>query len=209
MNNTHHLRSPDLYWLKYGRSAVGMRNDEYHNLGRNRIRFWDSIATRINQDHNTSFNGYKCKEKFMNLVRDYNLMCDYMAGNWRARRSRTGAQYFDEFRTYFWERPEDDFDRIRNINSSNRRQRRIGRNNTPAPSTGEVEHVLDQISPRNRRSRRSSIDSRRRLASPSLPRDTINTNTKNPGVENPEQNIGHSGSIEISTLQPPSYEATD
>ncbi|RIB17017.1 hypothetical protein C2G38_2188479 [Gigaspora rosea] len=57
------------------------RNNDYHNFGRNRIRFWDSIATRINQEHNTSFNGYQCKEKFMNFVRDYNLMCDYMAGN--------------------------------------------------------------------------------------------------------------------------------
>ncbi|KAF0473304.1 hypothetical protein F8M41_024897 [Gigaspora margarita] len=99
------------------------RNDEYHNFGRNRIRFWDSIATRINQEHNTSFNGYQCKEKFMNLVRDYNLMCDYMAGNRRARRSRTGAQYFDKFCTHFWERSEDEFDRIRNINSSNHSRR--------------------------------------------------------------------------------------
>ncbi|RIB08436.1 hypothetical protein C2G38_2252023 [Gigaspora rosea] len=48
------------------------RNDEYHNFGRNQIGFWDSIATRINQEHNTGFNGYQCKEKFMNLVRDYN-----------------------------------------------------------------------------------------------------------------------------------------
>ncbi|CAG8437881.1 13241_t:CDS:2 [Acaulospora morrowiae] len=77
-----------------------------------------------------------------------------------ARRSRTGAKYFNEFRTHFWERPEDDFDRIR------------------------------QTLP---------------------PRDSINTNTNNPGVENPEQNIGHSGSIETSSLQPPPtpYEATD
>ncbi|CAJ0760093.1 15255_t:CDS:2 [Entrophospora sp. SA101] len=141
------------------------RNEEYHNFGRNRIRFWDSIATRINQEHNTSFN-----------------------------------------------RPEDEFDKIRNINSSNRRQRRIWGNNTPAPSTGEVEHELGQTLPDNRRSRRTSVDSRRsrrRSASPSPPRDAINTNTNNPGVENPEQNIGHSGSIESSSLQPPPYEAID
>src|SRR5438128_11050437 len=117
-------------------------------------------------------------------------MCDYMAGNRRARRSRTGAQYFDEFRTHFWERPEDDFDRIRNINSSNRRQRRIGGNNTPAPSTGEVEHELDQTLPGNRRSRRISVDSRRsrrsrrRSASPSPSRVAINNNTNNPDAEN-------------------------
>ncbi|CAG8667332.1 2043_t:CDS:1, partial [Ambispora gerdemannii] len=92
-------------------------------------------------------------------------------------------------------------------------QRRIGENNTPAPSTGEVEHELGQTMPGNRRSRRTSVDSRRsrrRSASPSPPRDAINTNTNNTGAENPEQNIGHSGSIKTSSLQPPPpYEATD
>ncbi|CAG8586637.1 7280_t:CDS:2 [Ambispora gerdemannii] len=97
------------------------------------------------------------------------------------------------------------------------KQRRIGGNNTPAPSTGEVEHELGQTLPGNRRSRRTSIDSRRsrrsrrRSASPSPPRDAINTNTNNPSVENPEQNIDHAGSTETSSLQPPPppYEATD
>ncbi|CAG8630365.1 8931_t:CDS:2 [Diversispora eburnea] len=146
------------------------RNIEYHNLGRNRNAFWNSIANRINQEHNTSFNGGHCKEKFLNLVWGYNVMCEYMAGSRRARRNRLGAQYFDEFRTHFWERPEDDFDRIRNMNSSNRRRRGIEENHTPAPSIGEVEHVLSQISPGNQRSRRTSVDSRRsrrRSASPS------------------------------------------
>ncbi|CAG8601616.1 4346_t:CDS:2 [Acaulospora morrowiae] len=134
-------------------------------------------------------------ELIKNIIRalmDTNLICDYMAGNRKVRRSRTGAKYFNEFRTHFWERPEDDFDRIRNINSSNRRQCRIEGNNTPAPFTGEVEHELGQTLPGNRRSRRTSVDSRRsrrRSASPSPPRDAINTNTNNPGVENPEQNI--------------------
>ncbi|CAG8522309.1 11496_t:CDS:2 [Ambispora leptoticha] len=171
------------------------RNEEYHNFGRNQIRFWNSIATKINQEHNTSFNGYQYKEKFMNLVRDYNLMYDYMVGNRRARRSRTGARYFDEFCTHFWKRSEDDFDRIHNINSSNHRQRRIGRNNTSILSTGEVEHELGQTLP----------------ASPSSPRDVINTNTNNPSVKNPEQNIDHAGSTETSSLQssPPPYKATD
>ncbi|CAG8496613.1 2793_t:CDS:2 [Acaulospora morrowiae] len=182
--------------------SVEIEMTNIHNLGRNRIRFWDSIATRVNQEHNTtSFNGHQCKEKFMNL-----LMCDYMSGNRRARRSRTGAQYFNEFRTHFWERPEDDFDRIRNINSSNRKQRRIGGNNTPAPSTREVEQELGRTSPGNRRSRRTSVDSRRSLrrsASPPPPRDAINTNTNNSGVENPEQNTDHAGSVETSSLQPP------
>ena len=53
------------------------RNEEYHNLGRNRNGFWNTIATKINQEHNTSFNGYHCKEKFLNLVRSYNVRSYY------------------------------------------------------------------------------------------------------------------------------------
>ncbi|CAG8688400.1 7849_t:CDS:1, partial [Scutellospora calospora] len=34
------------------------RNTEYHNIiSRNRIGFWESIAKKINQQHNTNFNG--------------------------------------------------------------------------------------------------------------------------------------------------------
>ncbi|CAG8527704.1 460_t:CDS:2, partial [Acaulospora morrowiae] len=115
-----------------------------------------------------------------------NLMCDYMAGNRRARRSRTGAQYFDEFRTHFWERPEDDFDRIRNINSSNRRQRRIGGNNTPAPTTGEVEWELSNRSSVGRVNRSSSVISRRSRRQLPYPSSTYDNNTN---INNPEQNI--------------------
>ncbi|CAG8760804.1 10555_t:CDS:2, partial [Racocetra fulgida] len=104
------------------------------------------------------------------------------------RRRRTGVQYFDQFRTHFWKRPEDEFDRIH-----------LG-NITPALSIEEVEHELGQTLPGNRRSRRNSVDSRRsrrRSASPS--RDTINTNTNNPDAMNPE----------TSTLQPPPYGADE
>ncbi|CAB4474561.1 unnamed protein product [Rhizophagus irregularis] len=48
----------------------------------------NSIATKINDQHGTNFNGYQCKEKFANLIRDYNSMCEYMSGSRRARRSR-------------------------------------------------------------------------------------------------------------------------
>ncbi|CAB4439385.1 unnamed protein product [Rhizophagus irregularis] len=40
-------------------------------------------------------------------------MCEYMNGSRTARRSRAGAKYFDEFRTHFWEKPEDAFDRAK------------------------------------------------------------------------------------------------
>ncbi|CAI2191678.1 1793_t:CDS:2, partial [Funneliformis geosporum] len=47
------------------------------------------------------------------------------------------AKYFEEFRSHFWEKPEDSFDRIRNMNISNRRR---GRGIvSPAPSIDVVE----------------------------------------------------------------------
>ena len=49
------------------------RNEEYHNLGRNKDVFWRSIATRINEELGSNFLGHHCKEKFRNLVRDYNV----------------------------------------------------------------------------------------------------------------------------------------
>ena len=51
-------------------------------------------------------------------------MCEYMNGSRTARRSRTGIRYFDEFHTHFWEKPEDAFDRICNMNISNHRRGR-------------------------------------------------------------------------------------
>ena len=49
------------------------RNDEFYNFGKNRKIFWNSIADKINQENGTSFNGHQCKEKFSNLVQDYNV----------------------------------------------------------------------------------------------------------------------------------------
>ncbi|RGB27835.1 hypothetical protein C1646_673688 [Rhizophagus diaphanus] len=87
------------------------RNDEFHNLGRNRERFWGSIASKINQENRSSFNGHQCKEKFSNLVRDYN-------------------------------RPDDEFDRVRSINTFNQRRSRGRGNIMPAPSTRKVKREL-------------------------------------------------------------------
>ncbi|CAI2201954.1 8224_t:CDS:2, partial [Funneliformis geosporum] len=143
------------------------RNEEYYDLGRNRNIFWKSIAMRINEGQGTNFQGHHCKEKFRNLVRDYNIkplalsiypigqaMCEYMNGSRTARRSRTGAKYFEEFRSHFWEKPEDSFDRIRNMNISNRRR---GRGIvSPAPSIDMIEQVLDQRSSSRRSQSRSN-----------------------------------------------------
>ncbi|CAG8734753.1 7445_t:CDS:2, partial [Ambispora leptoticha] len=65
-------------------------------------------------------------------------LCEYMADSHRARRNRIGAQYFDKFRTHFWERPEDEFDRI-------------------SPSIEEVERELSMRSIVRRINRSSSI----------------------------------------------------
>ncbi|RGB25284.1 hypothetical protein C1646_675698 [Rhizophagus diaphanus] len=81
-------------------------------------RFWSTIADKINQENGISFNSHQCKEKFLNLVWDYNAMCDFMSGR-KSSRSRLSVQYFDEFRTHFWKRPEDEFDRVRSINTFN------------------------------------------------------------------------------------------
>ncbi|CAG8580535.1 1858_t:CDS:2 [Funneliformis mosseae] len=117
------------------------RNDEFHNLRRNRERFWGSIASKINQENGSLFNGHQCKEKFSNLVRNYNAMCNFISDKSKTR-SQTGARYFDEFRTHFWERPEDEFDRVCGINTFNRRRSRGSGNITLTPSTREVEHKL-------------------------------------------------------------------
>ena len=44
------------------------RNDDFHDLGRDRKSFWNSIAVNINRETGTAFNGYQCKEKFSNLI---------------------------------------------------------------------------------------------------------------------------------------------
>ncbi|PKY60907.1 hypothetical protein RhiirA4_412836 [Rhizophagus irregularis] len=56
--------------------------------------------------------------------------------------SRTGARYFDEFRTHFWERSEDEFDRVRRINTFNQKRSRGSGYITPIPSTRDVEREL-------------------------------------------------------------------
>ena len=68
-------------------------------------------------------------------------MCDFMSGR-KSGRSQLGIQYFDEFRTHFWERPEDEFDRVRSINTFNQRRSRGSGNIMPVPSTRKVEREL-------------------------------------------------------------------
>ncbi|CAG8494538.1 843_t:CDS:2 [Funneliformis mosseae] len=133
------------------------------NSGRTLVELWlkmvewtDAyIDTLIEERRNRNI-------EYHNLRRNrnsYNAMCEYMAGSRRAQRNRLGAQYFDEFRMHFWERPEDEFDRIRTINTSNRRQNRNMGNITPASSIDEVSSMLNQShreSPTGQRDRSAS-----------------------------------------------------
>lgn len=123
-------------------------------------------------------------------------MCEYMNGSRTARRSRTGVRYFDEFRTHFWEKPEDAFDRIRNMSISNRRR---GRGIlSPAPSIEVVEQVLSRRTSRRRSRSRSNQRGRTRSESPSRNEDDSN-------IGNPAEG---GGNTTTSSVQPPSYEAS-
>jgi len=105
-----------------------------------------------------------------------------MAGERKGRRTRTGVQYFNEFRTHFWERPEDDFDRLRDINSSNRRRHGSRRSHTPAPS------IEERLS-----SRRSSFTQRAlsRSLSPIHNPSSIRIDNPSSNNETSNSNIGN------------------
>ncbi|GES80515.1 hypothetical protein GLOIN_2v1736269 [Rhizophagus clarus] len=189
------------------------RNDEFHDLGRNRERFWGTIASKINQENGTSFSGHQCKEKFSNLVRDYNTMCDFMSGKSKAR-SRTGARYFDEFRTHFWKRAEDEFDRVRGINTFNQRRNRGSGNITSAPSTREVERELRSSERRRRQSpsvgRKQSLPVRQRRFSTIPPVSSLTTNDEM-DISDTEQLVGQRRTstheeLFLSLHPPPSYD---
>ncbi|RIA94555.1 hypothetical protein C1645_817824 [Glomus cerebriforme] len=64
------------------------------------------------------------------------------ASDRKARRNRVDAQYFDKFYTHFWERLEDEFDRVYSINTLNRKQNKESGNIMPAPFTRKVECEL-------------------------------------------------------------------
>ncbi|CAG8834212.1 5177_t:CDS:2 [Gigaspora margarita] len=83
-------------------------------------------------------------------------MCQYIAGSKTGKRSRAGEQYFEEFNSHFWERPETPFDILHNTNTSARKRRR---NRTPPP-TYKVPSILSTSH------RESTTNQRNRSASP-------------------------------------------
>ncbi|CAG8731418.1 18406_t:CDS:2, partial [Rhizophagus irregularis] len=131
----------------------------------------------------------------------------------KSSRSRLGVQYFDEFRTHFWERPEDEFDRVR----------RSG-NIMPIPSTREVERELRSSKRRlsrspsisqsqspsiGRRSRRQSPPVRRRH-SVILPVSSLTTNDEM-DISDTKQLVGQRRTstheeLSLSLHLPPSYD---
>ncbi|KAF0479761.1 hypothetical protein F8M41_023796 [Gigaspora margarita] len=115
-------------------------------------------------------------------------MCQYMGRNRAGHRTRTGAQYFEEFRSHFWERPETQFNQIHNINASSR-QREIRRHNrTPPPSYEEISSIMSR--------RKSTTTQRDRTASPdhrvsSNRRVSTNNNENNEGENRPKGSLLH------------------
>ncbi|CAG8488183.1 3544_t:CDS:2 [Ambispora leptoticha] len=145
--------------------------------------FWNSITNTINEQFRITYTGYQCKNKFQHLVRDHNLMYQYIAGSRTGKRSRTGERYFEEFRSRFWERQETAFDLMHSANTSARRRHR---NRTPPP-TYEVSSIPSMSR------RESTTNQRHRSASPTrrVPRrdensnrDDANNSISQPLVEN-------------------------
>ncbi|CAB5388425.1 unnamed protein product [Rhizophagus irregularis] len=111
-------------------------------------------------------------------------MCDFISGR-KSSRSRLGVQYFDEFCIHFWERPEDEFDRVRSINTFNRRRSRESGNIMPVPSTREVECEL-----------RSS--ERRLSQSPSISRSPSVSRSQSPPISRRQSpSVGRRRSLSI------------
>ncbi|RHZ78156.1 hypothetical protein Glove_167g40 [Diversispora epigaea] len=187
------------------------RNSEYHNIVGNRMDFWDSVSSKINEQFRTAYTGYNCKSKFQNLVRDHNLMCQYMAGNKSGRRSKVGERYFEEFRAHFWERPQTTFDLVHNANIATRRAQERRRNRTPPPTYEEVLSMLSyRESPAGQRDRSASptrrVPSRRVEVSSLDNASNIANETREAEASllrnsdiSPEINLGHNDSSNLSS----------
>ncbi|CAG8621730.1 9664_t:CDS:2, partial [Diversispora eburnea] len=120
-----------------------------------RVNFWNTIANIINERFGGTYTGQQCSNRFKNLIRDHTLTEQYIAGSRTGKRSRTGEQYFEEFRSHFWERPETPFDILHNENSS---VRRCYRNRTPPPTYRGVTPMSSH--------RKFTTNQRNRFASP-------------------------------------------
>jgi len=47
------------------------RNADFHLVfGRSKVKFWEEVAKKIEEDTGTNFTGSQCRDKFKNVVRD-------------------------------------------------------------------------------------------------------------------------------------------
>ncbi|RIB07974.1 hypothetical protein C2G38_2212885 [Gigaspora rosea] len=79
------------------------RNIEYHQMLK-KNQFWLSVAECLNRRFNTFYTSNQCKGKFQQLVKEYNLMRLYRAGN-EDQSTLLGQLFFKEFHSLFWLRP--------------------------------------------------------------------------------------------------------
>ncbi|PKY53637.1 hypothetical protein RhiirA4_409181 [Rhizophagus irregularis] len=115
------------------------------------------------------------------------------------------ARYFDEFRTHFWERSEDEFDRVRRINTFNRKRSRGSGYITPIPSTRDLERELRS----SERRRRQSLPVRERRSE--LPPVSSLTTNDEMDISDTEQLVGQRRTstheeLLLSLHPPPSYD---
>ncbi|CAG8579186.1 2534_t:CDS:2 [Ambispora leptoticha] len=142
------------------------RNEEYHNLGRNRTEFWASIATEL-------------IEITIRALMGTNSMCEaieeHEEAGW-ARNILTNSVHI--------------FGRgLKMISKESAKYRRV------IEEAGEHLLIVEEVEVNLPIHLQTVMES--------------SLIQKNPGVENPEQNIGHASSIEVSSLQPLPYEARD
>ncbi|KAF0445086.1 hypothetical protein F8M41_003244 [Gigaspora margarita] len=137
---------------------------------------------------------------YHNIPGSSRLMCQYMAGNRTGRRTRTGARYFEEFCSRFWERPETQFDQIHNINASSRQREIRRRNRTPPLSYEEISSMMSRCeSTTTQRDRSASPDrgvsSNRRVS-------TNRNNENNEGENRPEGSLLRNNSNNLVNTAP-------
>ncbi|CAG8664865.1 20936_t:CDS:2 [Dentiscutata erythropus] len=118
------------------------QNSKYHQTFK-KLRFWLSVAKRLNRHFNTSYTSNQCKGKLQQLIKEYNLMRLYCTGN-GSQSTLLSWLFFEEFRTLFWLRPSDRNNYECELNMSHNHQQRqpyfselISQPPSPSPFSNE------------------------------------------------------------------------
>ena len=107
-------------------------NEQYHQLGRTKIHFWEEVVVRINQQFRLHYSALQCRKKFEDIVQDYKvntldyiailvllslsinfeinfffhqLMDKYIKFKPGGKRSRIGELYYEVLKDEFWKKP--------------------------------------------------------------------------------------------------------